>query len=191
MRSNNIFGLVFLILLNSSIIYSQKYEFSIQVKTSLLHVKEYEEDSNKGKYGSSLNFYPPLSIYLGNKFIIDEDYQIEISPGFLYAGENYSGFEAGLYLRRNIIQNVFFLALGMNFHYSSGEGHGTSILEYIPDGIYSNFAVAIGLYMSKAVSFNINYLKSLDEDFGYTSTGGNIYPRKLYGIIQAGFEFNL
>lgn len=173
-------------------IYSQEYIFSVQIRGSGLNVQQFDNN----EYGKSITIYP-LSIYLGNKFKISESYQIEISPGYFFGGENFSGFETGIYLRRNIFDGKFFGALGINFHYNLGNGHGVTVVEYAPDGIFTNIGATIGVNFNKNVAFLLSYIKTLSEDYGYSSVfvfenGFNKqYKRKLFSLIQAGFEFNL
>jgi len=180
-----------LVLLIPISLYSQNYVFSIQIKSSVLNVQQF----NNNTYDKSIDIYP-LSIYLGNKFKISENYKIEISPGYFFGGENFSGFETGIYLRNNIYNDKIFVALGVNLHYNLGNGHGVTIVEYAPDGIFTNIGASVGVNFNKNVSFLLSYIKSLSEDYGYSSVfvfedgSGKVYQRNLFSIIQTGFEFN-
>jgi hypothetical protein len=182
--------ILFFILIPTSL-YSQDYVFSIQIKGSALFVEQF----NNNMYSKSINIYP-LSIYLGNKFKISEDYALEISPGYFYGGENFSGLETGIYLRRNIYDNKIFGAFGINLHYNFGDAHGVMVYEYTPDGIFVNICASVGVNFNKNISFLLSYSKSLSEDYGYSSVfvledgSSKQYQRNLFSIIQAGFEFN-
>ncbi|MFO7446744.1 MAG: hypothetical protein R6W90_10275 [Ignavibacteriaceae bacterium] len=117
-----------LIILVQISLYAQSYTLSANVKISALHSEQFDNN----KYEKSLKLYP-LSIYIGNTFNLDDDYQLEVSPGILFGGETFGGFETGIYLRRNL-GDTFFGGIGTNFHYNSGLGHGTTVEEYVPDG---------------------------------------------------------
>lgn len=184
-------SILVLILLIPISVYSQDYVLSIQIKSSGMNVQQFTNN----KYSKSIDIYP-LSIYLGNKFRISENYQIEISPGYFFGGENFSGFEAGVYFRRNIYNDKIFGALGFNLHYNLGSSHGINVVEDIPNGIFLNIGASIGLNLNKTVSFLLSFIKTISEDYGYTSVvdfeGGlsKKYQRNLFSIIQVGFEFN-
>jgi hypothetical protein len=186
-------SVLFLMILIPFSLYSQNYIFSIQIKTSALYVEQY----TNSEYAKRLAIYP-LSLYLGNKFKISEDYQFEISPGVFIGGENFWGPEIGVFLRYYFYKDIIFGIAGPNFHYSFGVGHGTSIAESVPGGFYTNLGLSVGINSSnKNVAFILSFYKPLSEDYGYTHVynfeegSGKLYKRNLFAIIQAGLEFNL
>jgi hypothetical protein len=173
-------------------LFSQEYVLSVQFKSSALFVEQFRS-SHCARY---IDLYP-LSIYVGNKFRIDDNYQLEMSPGFFFGGENFSGIELGVYLRRKIHAELLFGSLGVNMHYNLGNDHGLSVEEHAPQGIFVNIAASTGVNFNRNVSFLISYIQPLSEDYGYSIVSvvedgsTTICHRKLFRMIQAGFEFNL
>ena len=174
-------------------IYSQDYVFSLQFKASALYVEQYVNN----EYAKYIDMYP-ISIYFGNKIRISKDFQLEITPGIFFAGETFWGPEIGTFLRYYFYRDIIFCAVGPNFHYSFGEGHGLTVMEFVPDGFYTNLGLSVGIDSpNKNVAFILSFYIPLSEDYGYTSVANftegsrNLYKRNLISMIQAGLEFNL
>lgn len=181
--------ILFFIFILSISVYSQSYNFGIQIKSSVLYTQQYSD----GEYDKFVEFYP-LSVYFANKFKINEAYEIELSPGYLFAGDNFSGFEILLYIKR-YFGNVF-VGLGPTLHYNIGCDYGTSIQEYSPNKTFINASVVSGIKLGTNISLLVNYILPLSKDFGYSSVFSYPdafvvkYERKLFYIIQMGIEFN-
>lgn len=161
---NSVKRYLFVLMVISTTSYAQAYSMGIQLNSSVLNVQQY----NNQTYDKTLLIFP-FSIYFNNKFCINKNYQIEISPGYFFGGEYFSGFEVGVYLRRNIYNDKIFGAFGLNLHYNLGSGHGITVAEYAPNGIFTNLGLTFGVNFNKNVSFLLSYMKSLNEDYGYSS----------------------
>ena len=173
-------------------LYSQDYVFSIQLKASALYVEQYVNE----EYAKYVDVYP-ISIYFGNKLRVSKDFQLEITPGIFFGGENFWGPEIGTFLRYYFYKDLIFFAIGPNFHYGFGEGHGLTIEESVPGGFYTNLGASVGINsLNKNVAFILSFYKPLNKDYGYTNvynfeeSSGKRYNRNLYSIIQMGLEFN-
>lgn len=175
----------FLLFVFSGAVYSQSYDFSLQIKLSALYAEQYQNNA----FDKSFNIFP-LGVYLVNKIKISSDYSIEICPGYFSGGENFSGIESGFYIRRNIYDDIIFASAGINFHYNFGDSHGVQIFEVTPDGIFTNLGGSILMSLNKNISFLIAYFKPLNKDYGYSRISGLEYKRSLEDILQTGIEFN-
>jgi len=117
---------------------------------------------------------------------------LEIRPGFVSVGEDYSGFDVGLFARFKIIPTSFYLIAGINNH-SNKEYSNNSGGSYSKNMLYKS--IGIGYYFDTKFNVDISYYWTSNKNFAYLKetdwlTYSKIIDKQLDGIIKIGLNLS-
>lgn len=170
-----IITLVLFLIFNTTYIQAQKISVGFRIEPSLVALEKE-------------NVFTPYAFYASATYHPIKLLSLELRPGFLFAGENYSGFEVGAFSKLNIIPNNFFLIAGINNHSNLSSGHngyGTLSTEIF------FWAVGIGYQKDEHLSIDLTYHSPTDGVYGYyvqiePPDIGSIKDTKLKSVLKLG-----
>lgn len=119
-----------------------------------------------------------------------ENLSLELRPGYLLGGEEYSGLELGAFVKWKIFSTDFYLCSGILNHYNNGTGNNRET-GYDKTILYQG--VGVGYQLDTKLGLDITYYWSSDAVYGYNyyiETHGStvFHERSMKGIIKLGFS---
>lgn len=135
----------------------------------------------------------PFSIYLVTRAKLNNNLSLEFSPGIIFGGDGFTGFEYGFYVKYLFSESKYFLSGGINIHDNIESAHGTENFESTTDEsvllvgfsagykMHDNFAFIIGLHKPLSNYFYLHRLISDGKSYLFQD-------RSLKYLIKAGFE---
>ena len=204
---------VILILIYTSIIYSQEKQSSVlqsdSVDTSesnflvFLGIRDEFLMMSVNVDNNYKNvFFSPFSIHVVEGVNLWEYYKIFFKFGILTASNQlpndfHIGYDWGIFFHTNLFKSNFYSVIGYDFMYSSGEdgGHGSGVLEPTSNNAGIN-SYCIGLGYETPTNFSIDIMYHIPNKkvFGYDEyphafTPATYYNKFVYGIINIGFQY--
>jgi hypothetical protein len=168
--------IIALLVLNFSSIIAQNVKLGFRIEPAVL-ISEKE------------NLFTPISAYANILYKPIDYLTIELRPGFLYAGEDYAGFEIGAFAKFRIVPTKFLIIVGLNNHSNAVFGRNGSG-SYEKNILYKG--IGFGYQIDEKLSFDLMYYFSNNSDYAYSLTlEGNdlIYHNtKMVGILKFGFS---
>ena len=168
--------LIALLVLNISSVIAQNVQLGFRIEPAVL-ISERE------------NLFTPISFYATISYKPINFLNIELRPGFLYAGEEYAGYEIGAFAKLRIMPTNFFIAVGLNNHSNAVFGRNGSG-NYEKSILYKGFG--FGFQSNEKLSFDIMYYFSSNNAYAYTlSYDGSVLKYndvKMVGILKFGFS---
>ena len=131
-------------------------------------------------------YLPTLaSFYVHALFEPFEFLTFEIRPGYLFTGDEYTGFEIGAYARYKIPHFGLYIIAGLNNHSNGGSGHNGGG-SYEKEILYKAFG--IGFQKDKLLSADLIFYWTNNKDFAYSFVTERINKR-MEGIVKLGLSF--
>ncbi len=170
-----------------------KFEFGVLVENTFLFNSKtttkfnYENNETIISKGNSSNFYP-YGFYISGRLKIVRNLFFEFRPGIIFAGEPYSGFEYGFFLRYKILNKKIILIGGVNLHDNIGAGHNSSAST---GETITEFGGSIGYQFTKSFAAILSYYKPSREKSYYSEQSNDFVEEnsyKLKYIIKLGFD---
>lgn len=119
-----------------------------------------------------------------------ENLSIELRPGYLLGGEEYSGLELGSFVKWKLFSTNFFLSGGILNHYNNGTGNNRET-GYEKTILYKG--IGAGYQLDSKIGLDITYYWSSDSAYGYnyyleSNGNGPFHERSMKGIIKLGLS---
>ncbi|MFA7421602.1 MAG: hypothetical protein WCZ90_18105 [Melioribacteraceae bacterium] len=173
--------LLLLILINPSI-KSQSLKLGFRVEPGIL----FSEQNNE----SSISF-SPYGLYLTTLFEPIDWLTLEVRPGMFLAGEDYSGYEIGAFIRLKIPSTSFYFTTGLNNHSNWGGNDHNSGGSYKKEMLFKG--IGVGYQKDSKFSIDVNYYWTNNKDYAYlidssTQTYSRVYNKQVTGILKLGFS---
>lgn len=131
----------------------------------------------------------PFSFYLSGRINYSKYLGLEIRPGIIFGGDEYTGFELGILLRYKFWQDKMFAAGGVNFHFNGGSGHGTF---FATDETFMFYGLNLGINLNKSFAFIASFYILPQKEFLYQEYNWdafNYYDYTLKSVLKLGFDF--
>jgi len=180
--NKNIILIILVTIILSPVIKSQSLKVGFRVEPSILLIEHNNE--------TDISF-TPYSLYLTTLVVPTKWLNLEVRSGLFLAGEEYSGFEIGVFAMFKIFPKGIYIITGLNNHSNRGSGHngGGSYAKQI---LYKG--VGIGFQKNSKLSFDLMYYWTNDKDYAYSividSSSGytTMVNKKMNGILKVGFS---
>jgi len=176
--------IILLILISMNlVIKSQTIKLGIRYEPGILIIEK------NGK-GESL---PAIFSMSGNAIVTPIDWiDIEIRPGLVFVGEDYSGFEFGLFSRFKILPTSLYLIAGINNHSNKGYNNNSGG-SYDKNMLYKS--IGIGYNFDPKFNIDVTYYWTSDKNFAYVKetdwlTYSKIIDKQMKGIIKIGLNLS-
>lgn len=131
---------------------------------------------NGGQFG--------IPLYLSLSTPLDKTLELEFRPG-ISGAENYKGFEFGSYLKIFVMEQFFYLSIGIKFHKNE---YGGTTSTHIRDDLYILPTLGIGsrTKVNKTfLSFELLYQKPFPNGLTYFIIGDQYYYREdFFGLVS-------
>jgi len=150
---------IMILLLFAAVTVKAQTEFVIGFRgeTALM---QYEIDgANSVK--ATIPFIQNLYFPVGLKF--NENLQIDLRPGYMFASGNYEGIELGAFLAYYFSHSDFFLSGGITFHFN----HDTDGNEGFYGNTISLVSGGVGYSLGENVGMELSFHYPLDSNYGF------------------------
>ncbi|GBD90575.1 hypothetical protein BMS3Abin04_01292 [bacterium BMS3Abin04] len=172
-----------------------KFELGILIEgTDLFNSRATNKFTDSGNYKVNIleknivQIYP-ISLYISGRLIIIGNLSFEFRPGIIFAGEPYSGFEYGFFLRYKMLNKKIILIGGVNLHDNIGAGHNSLVST---GETITEIGGSVGYQFTKSFAGIVSYYKPSKEIEYYSEYSNDYideYTYKLKYIIKFGFDF--
>jgi len=163
-------------LMLSSITFAQSLKLGFRIEPTFLLTEAKTENSIA---------FSPYSFYFNIIVEPIDGLSLEVRPGYLIGGNEYSGFEFGAFARLKISSTKFFITSGLNNHSNNETGHNSGG-SYAKEMLYKG--IGIGFQKDSKLSFDIIYYWTDDKEFAYSFDGSSRKNKQMKGIIKLGFS---
>lgn len=182
---------LFFLLILFGVLRAQEINFGILVETSAYLTKSYFDNN----YGSKTDIYP-FSVF-ASLSIENEESFVRSEAGIVFAGEDFSGFEFGIFYFQNILNRKIYIGSGFNAHYNWGEGHGIGGSKTIFNDLFFQIPIILNFKTTGKIDFLISTVLPLSTNYGYLNVYDenklkyDKYNIKLNGILKIGMLIKL
>lgn len=181
--------IVFLIAIPLTNIWAQEVEIGFRGNWDILYMREFNRTTESGY--QSVYGHDPFVLHAVFTLRVHQYVIPELRAGYAAVGP-YDGWELGLVVKSELVQDVVYAMVFDWLHWNNGGYGGTTTSTY--ERLFNAPGIGLGVYTGVHSSIEVKFQKPFGGDLGYTLIFGSTPPEKkptsLLWVIRLGFGFS-